>query len=807
MSDMSLGQLGNSGVITPDQVAAMTASTSPSATPAPPQDNGGGLLRSWANLMGLKDTPTSELTGPSSGNTWSDIANNIGAAGYSALNQLGLGLPDFLVKKIGGSENYKKLHDFLSQYPLASAGGNVSGLVGSMGTGEAEAKALSKLPVIGKTFRWANTPGGGLLGGALKGAIAAAPQAGIRALTGNITPEQAKTGMLFGAALGGMGGVLGGKAPMLGQASNKIEDLKKFLVNETLGDLGIGKNMMRSTASYGFKSNQLLSKADAAENLANKTFQIYKGLASKKGGIDRNFRDWIAENSEKPLNALNKAWVEGGIDPMQQTEAFVNLPSVQKMLKSHLPGVSNEALQMINTEPAIMQDIAKHAIEAGQSPIAAIHQYADKAFDAPYLTAQGANVGLMKMRQEAGQAMVHKLDEVAKQAAIDQGLTTAKAVDKAWQDYPARVLIAKKLQNDAMGTGGINVGSDTAVKMMLGHLANPLAGGVLGYEVAPEQNKTQGALLGALGSLALGGSLGNYANRMITRGMRNVAAKGNVKAYDILDQLAKGKTASHPAAAELASGLAPVAPAATAIGGGKGPEGPSTIPAIPGIGGTPEGQSTNGYGSPINIPAVNPETASFQELASSDSPYLRAIAGDLQNIWAKEFSLQGVPLDAVVKEAAKETDGFKDLRKVAGTILFRKDPAAAERFLKNYNIGNTLKSTNFKSVVDAMKPFTEGGKYAGFGLSPSGNAIGNQILRMNPKARDVLTQINQLAHIAGVDPRVAQADLMRIASVPNWSDEEKEAQMEKYYIQLYSAVNNLGFNPMQLQQLGLFPEQ
>ena len=113
----------------------------------------GGSGNAWANLLGLGSVPEAQLAGPQTGSIWQRIANNLGAEGYSALNQIGMGLPNFLVKNIAGSKSYQALQDFLQQYPLASRGGSIAGLAGSMGTGNAELNALSKLPVIGKVAK------------------------------------------------------------------------------------------------------------------------------------------------------------------------------------------------------------------------------------------------------------------------------------------------------------------------------------------------------------------------------------------------------------------------------------------------------------------------------------------------------------------------------------------------------------------------------------------------------------------------------------------------------------------------------
>src|SRR6478736_4093810 len=70
------------------------------------------------------------VTTPPSPVQANDLWGNLGAGGYSALNEATLGLPELIVKA-ANTDAYKKLKEFHAKHQLASDIGSGAGLVGS----------------------------------------------------------------------------------------------------------------------------------------------------------------------------------------------------------------------------------------------------------------------------------------------------------------------------------------------------------------------------------------------------------------------------------------------------------------------------------------------------------------------------------------------------------------------------------------------------------------------------------------------------------------------------------------------------
>jgi hypothetical protein len=291
-------------------------------------------IKNVADETGLSTEPAVEQDT----NFWS----NLGAGGYSALNSVLMGLPDFLVKNIGGDAGKKGLEDLRAYHKTASDVGEGIGTVGSMfipggalvkGAGLA-AKAVGAAGAaekLGKAASWLK--GGELTGnlaqkigrGALRGAGQGAEQAVARGLT-NLdftSPEalqesagQSVQGLGAGVGIGALaGGALGplaqrllGKTKLVDKATGKTEEFgetgARFGVNElreklddsTLTDAGIPTRALRkAVGKIGYNNRveggRLIEdyKADLAKTIRD------TGIAGKKGWealFDKNKKQW-----------------------------------------------------------------------------------------------------------------------------------------------------------------------------------------------------------------------------------------------------------------------------------------------------------------------------------------------------------------------------------------------------------------------------------------------------------------------------------------------------------------------------------
>lgn len=785
---------------------------------------------------------------------WNKVGQKLGTGTWNAVNQFGMGLPDWIMKNVVPSEQYQKIKALREANPTAATIGDIAGLGGSMLTGTGEAKLLSKAPgIIGKIGKAALGAPTTFGGNVVKGLAQALPQSAIRTATGNITPEQGALGLALGGGLGGVLGTLGSKAARIAQKAasggEEVGGLGAKLVNglrnmndQTLiGALGGNGSMVRSTASFGLKGNQLMTKAAREENIIKNAARIINtdkilNKAALANTLDKRYNQvW---------NALDNAWEGNGMKLSNFKNEAMKLPNVQKYLGTEAGNAKVDPAEIRKALRAALGNQASDFVESGSGPLTAMEKATAEGLNIPtsaavgspkaqqienmlnladgeqtlpdiqnfldsdYINIHPSGAGTRDLKKLRAAAIdIKKLaQDKAKEAALASGTLDPQLAQTFVEDYPAMVLLKKIYEGKTKQVFGANPGSDTAMKSLLA-VPGLVAGGTLGYEGSNDQNKLGGAVMGALGGAALGGMGGSVLNQALTKGSNATLLRSSMALRKLLGQGAEA-AAAPGAISELAAKGSQIPHAIPAIeammnGGSEG-----GIPAIP-VSGTQE-QPGAQQPEQSNVPTVDPNSVTWRSLEESNNPYFRAIGTNLRNIWSQQYALQknadGTPisLDQVVKQYANATNGFGNVQQVANNILFHNNPAEAPGFIKNYNIADTLNHVNFGKVVDALKPITEKGKYIGLGLSPTGNPLGNAIMRMNPAERGVLTQINQLAHIAKVDPAVAIADLQRIASDSSLSDKQKADEIKRYYVNLYSAINGTNFNPGQLQSLGLF---
>lgn len=273
-------------------------------------------------------------------NFWS----NLGAGGYSALNSVLMGLPDFLVKNIGGEGGSKALEDLRKYHKTASDIGEGVGTVGSLfipggalvkgvGLGAKALGAANAAEKLGKAANWMK--GGELVGnygqkvlqGAARGAAQGAEQAVARGLT-NLdftSPEalqesagQSVQGLGAGVGIGALaGGALGplaqrllGKTKLADKTTGEkteygetgarfgLNELREKLDDATISSAGIPTRALRkAVGKIGYNNRaeggRLIEdyKSDLAKTIRD------TGITGKKGWealFDKNKEQWQA---------------------------------------------------------------------------------------------------------------------------------------------------------------------------------------------------------------------------------------------------------------------------------------------------------------------------------------------------------------------------------------------------------------------------------------------------------------------------------------------------------------------------------
>lgn len=254
--------------------------------------------------------PTPQPTVPQKTDLW----GNLGAGGYSALNEATLGLPDFLVKTFTGEADpnsaYNQLKQLRAEHQIASQLGGGTGTIGSMfipggslvkglgntARGLGAVKTGNALLDAAKVLRGTGEGAQGLkaLGqGALQGAGTAAEQGLVRVATGNEDiedlPLSIGLGGLGGAAVKGIasklkpeGAIKGGTGESGAEfGANELRDLAN---KATLSSVGIDTRSLRKAInSSGLKSAS--SKVANADDYVGDIAGLIRerGIYSKRG--------------------------------------------------------------------------------------------------------------------------------------------------------------------------------------------------------------------------------------------------------------------------------------------------------------------------------------------------------------------------------------------------------------------------------------------------------------------------------------------------------------------------------------------
>lgn len=352
-------------------------------------------IKTVADDTGL--SPESDV--PQDTNFWS----NLGAGSYEALNAVGMGLPDFLVKLIGGESGKKGLEDLRKYHKTATDIGGGIGTVGSMfipggalvkgvGLGAKAIGAAGAADKLGKAASWLK--GGELTGnlaqkigqGALRGAGQGAEQAVARGLT-NLdftSPEalqesagQSVEGLGTGVGIGALaGGALGplaqrllGKKAYRSKASGAekeygesgvqhgLGELREKLDDLTLLDVGItSQALKKSVGKLGY-----LNRVDGGDLIERYKADI--GSTIRENGI-RGKKDWKAfyDKTKQDLNSLADDFASANPDPAawkpklidqltkdQDIQDWIDLASDSKIARDML----DEAIKAVSSKTKI----------------------------------------------------------------------------------------------------------------------------------------------------------------------------------------------------------------------------------------------------------------------------------------------------------------------------------------------------------------------------------------------------------------------------------------------------------------------
>lgn len=497
-----------------------------------------------------------------------DFWGNLGAGGYSALNEGLMGLPDFIAKNVAGSQNYQALKNFQAQHQLASDIGEGVGLVGSMlipggaiakgagvlAKGAGLVNAGEKLAKAGEFLGRSAQAGEGLGQLALRGAGQAAEQALPRALTNldftspdafkqsaqqslSEIPASLAMGAGAGALLGRVSQKFGGKSTLGGNVPEgvgatlpqfAVDEARKAVNNATLASAGLQGRAIKSAArSLGIKGATAGAKGDDYVDALAQGIRDY-GIKGK--------RQWDAL-----VDQTRDTWDE-----------------VQKGFQENAPkGWNVQLADSLTRDPGLMQ----HLAEAGNEE-AATKQFLDTAVhlsqtpDLATVRNKLSNVikaglhspdGDANAKAQMAMAIKNKIDDYVEQTSgVDMG--NAKGMYKLIQPFlwqEGKDIF--KLENP-LGEAG----SQTFEKLGGAGIGAALGGGnAVSGDLAEGKDIDVGKTLagmtvgGVLGPLAMKAIRGG-GNALINKGVR--AAGGALESPEVVQGIQNAAEATPMAA-------------------------------------------------------------------------------------------------------------------------------------------------------------------------------------------------------------------------------------------------------------------
>jgi|SRR6478736_383784 len=619
-----------------------------------------------------------------------DLWGNLGAGGYSALNEATLGLPELIVKA-ANTDAYKKLKEFQAKHQLASDIGSGVGLVGSafipggailkgvglagkvLGAGKLGADLLVK---AGEKLA---APATGFVGNALKIGGQAAEQGAVRVATGNETPLEAAEQTGIGALTGGVLGKIAQKLPASGALTgdaakdaagiaqapgeslgtfgvNELkEGVNKLRLNSLLGGEGNTRALRSAINAYGLKSpiSKVKNVPDYLQDVVD--FADANGIQGKRGfdaALKQNGKNW---------NAIDDAFQKNA--PETWNSDLIN----------HLTNDPDVVESVVNSGQKSTQDLADEVAKTLASPNADIMALRNKLGNIVKGGITSPDPAINARAQAAGKIKSSLYDFIADNSQLDPDFINSTKhtykVLQPWIQSEARDVVSLK---GVFGSGSPTEEKESIRDLLARGAAGAGTGAAAsgGLDVAQGQDFDPGKALLAAGA---GSVLGGAAPKILA-GLANI----------VPNQLAKGASAvlrSNPELAEQAGAASEAIGKGLTVGGGPAAAIAARLPQALSPGQLPN-QAT---------PQINPDTK--EPLPDSTGNYtisepLRAKLNEVYHDYYKDLT----PQDFVDKVLSK-TKNFSD-PEISAKIIYPNDVKSQEEYVKNFSDYNTVKKLN-----------------------------------------------------------------------------------------------------------------
>ena len=630
-------------------------------------------------------------------NSGQKLIDILKTGGYSAANSVLMGLPDFLVDKIGGSENLKKLQDMRAQNQGADTYGQVLGTAGSMfipgGTGlklaGKAAEGLGAVNTAEKLAQAANYLKGGteLTGnlaqkigkGTLQGTAQAAEQTLPRVMTdtseGGPNLGAVPLSLGLGALAGGALGPLANKLLSRGSKTTEgvgstypefaLKETKENFAKQMIKNTGQDDKQLKDAARYLMPTKQALGAGgeEFVQNYAQ--FMDKTGLKGKKewedmwdklhqdyATSDKVFSDNVSPNWKNELAASVAANPEIAAATGGNKAALARLDEITNAIKN--PG-NHSISDVRNNLTQIARDNMKSTLPE------------DNALARAAFAAKGHTDDFMS-------------DTIAPIVGND-------FVDSLKYRYKNLQPLLMQQSKEAFRLPKSGGGSPTFEKSQIGTMIGGAAGGgALGSQAKDENGNVN--IPAMIGSMAGGAFLGNAANKIIPK-LIPIATAGATRAgFHALDNpvisgaLVAGANKAITATGENAPRLVGAVAAQSAL----------TKPA----------KENQDVGSAIDakeaaLPADHAQAAKNEFSAQFKDVMNRK----LNDIYTKYYSDMN-PKD-FLDQVAAHTNNFQDMNGMAD-VLFQ-NPKQKEDFLRKYDAYLTLKHIDLDKALKGRGGF------------------------------------------------------------------------------------------------------
>ena len=727
----------------------------------------------WSAIQPPADTPQPGF--------WDNLGQQVGAGGYAALNQLGMGLPDVIMKAVADPQ-YQKLQALMAAQPEATQAGNIAGLAASLAipvggelnlagkaAGALGAEKAAMALKGGADIASGVAPVAGLAQNIGKGVLQAAPQSLIRMATGNITPGQALTGVGIGGALGGAAGLLGGAAPAAegaaaeGAPTGALSGLKNQINKWLLGASGVRIADERGPMTFGVPSQFTRARLNRMRDIGALTANTIADNGLHGMNVAQKIDQWHNQNIGRVFNAMDNAWQD--LNPTAQDMKGLlntvegaalngdpNLVGVSRLIqndKTKWDGLANELIGKANNGDPLpdYQKFLKDYMYRDMRGMPAV----EKAV-------------AQREAAAAGDVLGH-VEQTAINHAISGGAIQPGEVENAQELYPVdRILSNSEFRNE-MKTKYVSAGSPTFEKMMLG--AGLGGGTVLESDQRPMSPQK------VLEDLAIGSVAGNVALPMIT----DLANSGAARIAGGANKALRGA----PAVAGSLAGAAPIAAKAAQ----ELPAAMGALGAQAAAGGVQTNQNPVATSPYSNVPT-------FAELQGASDPYSKLLAQQIANAYGGYYAFRQKPdggrytLDDVVKKAYQETNGFRPESSVGLLAGPGQNPAAVSQDLQ---IAKAINNLDWNALATWYGNPGQGGAAPLRGLASKLN-IG--------KSRQAEQDLRQLLNaIPGAERPLVETQIDAIMKLPGLTTEQRKQQVEE------SIMSTGAFsNPSLMQTLG-----